>query len=273
MSDTELNQLLHKEKRKQLVLFVAIAISVLLFFFLPFLGVITIVISVGLYSRSKKVIKDNIGSMIAYDVIGKYIDDLEYHQSEQFDHSLINSVYMAFPGYDRIRTNDLICGFYKNHKIRMCDLILTDRRVSTAGKGTSTHNVTVFQGPYIEMAFAKKVKEQVTVTNDKFLSDGNINMESESFNEAFNVYSQSEHDAFFVLTPQMMERIEKLNDLAGGDIHINFHPNGNIYFAINNHQNNFEIEFHHRDITMIKEDFDNQLRFIISLIDEIIEDD
>ncbi len=271
MTNNEYNRQLQKEKGKRITYIIVGVIGVALFLFIPVIGLILIILATFLFSRSKKMIKEEIGAKIAQDVIGRYIDDLIYDPHGSFDTTIINGIYMDFPNYDRIHSNDLIKGTYKGHRLMMCDLRLSERQTTSNGRGTRTHYVTVFAGPYIAISFDKTITSSVTVSHHRFFSQGNIKMESEHFNENYNVTSESEHDAFYILTPQMMERIERINALAGDDIYICFDHSGFIYIAVNNDQNNFEISFDHDDTTKIKEDFDKQFIYILRFIDELLE--
>ena len=50
------------------------------------------------------------------------------------------------------------------------------------------------------------------------LEQNRIQMESVAFNKAFSVYSSNAHDAFYVLTPPMMERMMQIShQLSGGE--------------------------------------------------------
>ena len=80
---------------------------------------------------------------------------------------------------------DYISGSYKGRAIELCDLELTETRVVSSGKTTRTEHVTVFQGPYISIAYDKEVSCPVTVTRQgNLLKRGSlVKLESEEFNK------------------------------------------------------------------------------------------
>ena len=66
-----------------------------------------------------------------------------------------------------------------------------------------------------------------------------VSMESESFNQKFNVYAQNEHDAFYIITPSLMSRIEKLDELNKGKLLLCFIDN-RLHIGINDNKDSFE---------------------------------
>ena len=66
-----------------------------------------------------------------------------------------------------------------------------------------------------------------------------VSMESESFNSKFNVYTQNEHDAFYIITPSLMTRIEKLDDMTKGKILLCFIDN-RLHIGIYDNKDSFE---------------------------------
>ena len=66
-----------------------------------------------------------------------------------------------------------------------------------------------------------------------------VSMESESFNSKFNVYTQNEHDAFYIITPSLMTRIEKLDDMTKGKLLLCFIDN-RLHIGIYDNKDSFE---------------------------------
>ena len=67
--------------------------------------------------------------------------------------------------------------------------------------------------------FNKKFVANMYVVSKNFLSSSitkstlsKVKLEDTEFNKLFNVYSGLEHDAFYILTPSLMEKIKKLED-------------------------------------------------------------
>lgn len=217
---------------------------------------------------ASKRIKEGISSKIAETVLGKYFDNLHYDHLGGFSDNEIDNVEMGFPAYDRIKTNDYIEATYRGLKIALCDLTLTDRRSDSDGK---SHDVTVFSGAYLKIPFDKYFETPVTVNKrgGKFFNKG-IKLEDESFNAEYGIFSDSDHSAFYVLTPHMMEKIKRIDHLADAEIFLNFDGQGYLYLAINNYTDAFEMHFTNSDVDEAIGEFQEQVAYLLAIIDEII---
>ena len=66
-----------------------------------------------------------------------------------------------------------------------------------------------------------------------------VSMESESFNKRFNVFAQNEHDAFYIITPSLMEKIERLDDNNKGKLLFCF-INNKLHIGVYDGKDSFE---------------------------------
>ena len=66
-----------------------------------------------------------------------------------------------------------------------------------------------------------------------------VEMESEEFNKRFTVYAQSEHEAFYILTPSLMEKIERLDDNNSGKLLLCF-INNRLHIGLYDNKDYFE---------------------------------
>ena len=266
----DLNKIIADAKRNQIIAVILIVAGILLTLFLSFIGVVLAVIGIIILAKTRNDLKNKVGNKIAYDVLGKYIEDLNYEPNGSFEESIFDRVEMDFPHYDRLTTNDYISGRYHDMDLRMCDLLLQQRQVHSDGKHTRTTYVTVFQGPFMEVAYDKTVQSPVTLSPKGFsLFNSSIETESEEFNKRFEINCASEHDAFYILTPQMMERIERVHDLAEYDLYINFNK-GHLYIGVNNHNNSFELGMFENNAEAIQSEFEDDLKYLLSIIDELM---
>lgn len=293
MIQDNLDSYIKSKQRQKIIGTILIVIGVLIFILFPFMairgsgffenldaspffgviaGIIFFAFGIALTSKSSKDLKDNVGATIAKEVLGSYFDDLVYDPQRGFDYRTIKSVDMGFPGFDDAESNDYISATYKGHKLEMCDLHLTDTRVVSNGKTSRTEHVTVFRGPYMKIGYDKSISHPVIINERAFLFNGDrIEMENEAFNKEYNVYCEDEHDAFYIITPHMMERIERVNGLADDKIFINFNNDGYLYIAIYNNHNSFEISMSDDSSLAIKESFKKELDYLLRVIDELIE--
>lgn len=118
-----------------------------------------------------------------------------------------------------------------------------EERITEDNKGerkTETVRVDVFGGIWIKVRQSKKVSSPVYVRErnqkrsgkyDEKSLCGNIELENEAFNEKYAISSDSQQDAFYVLTPQLMEQLEALDARAEGKTSVAFVGN-DVHFAL-----------------------------------------
>ena len=272
MDNNELNRLIAEEKKRLITAGIIVGAGLLLSMLLnTAVGFIMAVIGLILLLNSRRKLKTTVGAEAARVVIKKYIDDAFFDQNSGIDEALIRKADMGFPGYDRIKCGDYIKGSYHGHDIELCDLNLSELRTVRHGKTTSTRYVTVFQGPYMRISYDKELSSPVTLTKRYQLLSGNqVKLESEEFNRKYKVYCDSEHDAFYILTPHMMERIESVHEKAADDIYINFCNDGHVYIAIDNKRDSFEVSLRDKSIEEIEKRFNRELSYPLSVIDELM---
>ena len=72
-----------------------------------------------------------------------------------------------------------------------------------------------------------------------FLLYNKVSMEDMEFNKEFKVYAQNELDAFYVLTPNCMEKIKELKDKTKGRLLLCF-INNRLHVGLYNNKDLFE---------------------------------
>ena len=97
-----------------------------------------------------------------------------------------------------------------------------------------------------------------------------VSMESESFNKKFNVFAQNEHDAFYIITPSLMERIERLDENNKGKLLLCFIDN-RLHIGIYDGKDSFEPgsvfkEIHEQEAI---EKISNEIKVITQFVDEL----
>ena len=66
-----------------------------------------------------------------------------------------------------------------------------------------------------------------------------IEIESDAFNKKFNIYAQNAHDAFYILTPSLMEKIDNLEKRNKGKILLCF-INNQLHVGLYDGKDSFE---------------------------------
>ena len=182
---------------------------------------------------------------------GKFTD-LHYDPDLGIPYSTIAATKMMRMG-DRYHSEDYISAKYKDIKFEQSDIHIEEEHESTDSEGnTSTTYVTIFKGRWMIFDFNKEFKADVQISQKGF---GNskvkrlfgkkeelfkkVYMESETFNKKFNVFAQDEHDAFYIITPSLMERIERLEQKNKGKLLFCFIKN-KLHIGIYDNKDSFE---------------------------------
>ena len=138
---------------------------------------------------------------------------------------------------NRYHTEDLITGKYHNVYFAQSDLVVEYK--------DDNSSITYFKGRWIGFNYPKQFQGTVTIKDKKFsygakrkdLSD--IQLENPLFNEMFTIKSSDMHLAYYLLTPQIMERLMYLKQNAQGKIIACFRD-GILHIFISDNQNSFE---------------------------------
>ena len=179
---------------------------------------------------------------------------------------------------NRFHSEDYIRAVFDGVPFEMSDVTVQDVRST----GKSTYTVTYFKGRMLVFDFPDKAVGSVQVFTDNFKYRGRpfgnlrpqkVEMEGVNFNRRFDVTAFSPHDAFYLLTPQFME---KLDHLASNYTSIGIHFCGNkVFVGFNEPYNN---AFDSKSM-MNKLSYDeemaktqkeiNDIKFIISMLREM----
>ena len=182
---------------------------------------------------------------------------------------------------DRYSSNDYISGKYKNINVIQADVHIEEEHETTDSDGnTTTTWVTIFMGRWMIFDFNKIFKANIQVCqkgfgNSKLSNWGSktkykkVMMEDQVFNNIFRTYAQDEHDAFYILTPSLMEKIKKLVNNISGKLLFCFVDN-KLHIGIQNNKDSFE----HGIFTKINEekvtnDISQDIKMITNFVDEL----
>ncbi len=171
-------------------------------------------------SRPVKKYKSSVKSIIFPNVFSFFGDDFKYsEQSLLTVHALKPSG--LIPSYDNEYTEDYIRGSYEGVGIRLMEAKMTETR----GSGKSRRTVTVFKGIFILLDMNKNFSGKTILKKDagkignwftdKFNKLENVALEDPVFEKQFEVYSNDQVEARYLLTTSFMERLLKLSDLLG----------------------------------------------------------
>lgn len=239
---------------------ITILVTVFFIFLMPSLIMIPIIlgiiITVFSTAKLKYQYKSTFKKIFVVKALESKFTDLVYDPDRGMPYETIAGTNMMYMG-DRYHSEDYISAKYKDIKFEQADVHIEEEHTSTDSDGhTTTTYVTIFKGRWMIFDFNKTFKADVQISQKGF---GNskaktftlfgkkddvfkkVSMESESFNQKFNVYAQNEHDAFYIITPSLMARIEKLDEFNKGKLLLCF-INNRLHIAIYDNKDSFEPE-------------------------------
>ncbi len=175
-------------------------------------------------------------------MIDSIIPGLTYVPEKGFDENEVfeSKVLKKFTTY---KSEDYLSGTIKGKSFESADV----RIEQVVSNGKTTTRIIRFLGRLFIVDFQKKFENDVYITTDKihnqsiFSEDKKVKTESIEFNNKFSVFSESQHSAFYLLTPRFMERMESFSKIAK---HVMFAFKDNkIYIAVHTERDAFDIKY------------------------------
>lgn len=221
-------------------------------------------------SKLKTYVSDN----ITRQALESVFQITEYQPFGAISHRLIEGSNFGISSFDDIHGSDYVKGFYRGLPIEMCDIQLTSRETRTDEDGnTEEYDQEVFKGFWLICDFGKELSADMRLWErgkmGKLFGGKGIQTENEQFNKHFHVESEVEVEAFYILTPHMMEYILEMDRKASGETHMRFDRNGKVQIAIRREHDAFEVGRRRKDAALLRQQFIQEIRYITDLIDEL----
>lgn len=164
-------------------------------------------------------------------MLGSMLDNVEYDWRRGFLGTEVIQFGIVRMG-NCFNSEDYISAEYRNVKFRQADVVIKNVR----GSGRNRRVETYFQGRMFEFNYQSKLVSNVKIFSKAYVSrlnlnDNRVEMEDVDFNTNFNVYSAAPHDAYYILTPPMMEKLRAVSRRYE-NIAFRFAP-GKLYVGIN----------------------------------------
>ncbi len=233
-------------------------------------------------------------------IIGEFFDDFQYSYREGFKEI---QKFSLVKGGNNVISEDYFSGTYRDVKFEQAEVIVkkssgcililgnlfaififvkrmisarTINRKTKAGK-RKNKTKTYFSGQMIKFSFPKgnveplhifskgyKHRPQLAAENSKM-----VEMENVIFNENFDVLTTNEHDAFYILTPQLQSRLLILLQRFES---IGFHFRENtMYIGFNSPNDVFDADIRNPiDYLKERKKIHNDLKIIKDVIDIIL---
>ena len=281
-----MNELKQLQNKAKIVLGVTIPLTIIVgialflykpeyIFFVIAIIIIPIIYCAVISKKFKSIFKD----VFVKDALKAIFSDLVFEPEKGMSRNTIADTGMIYMG-NRFSSNDFISGKYKDVSFVQSDVSIQDVRTHTDSKGhTHTEVVNILVGKWMIFDFNKTFKANVQVKS-KFFSFsklGNfgdsryqtVKMEDEDFNKKFSVHAQNEHDAFYILTPQLMEKIKNLSEGLKGRVMLCFIDN-KLHVALNNNKDSFEYSlFGKLDEAQINDYVSKEIKIITDFVDKL----
>ena len=226
--------------------------SVLLFLgksALPFLIVFGAFIGIGIYALSKRdfvYFKQRFKQIIIKTIITEFNPDLNYIPDGYIKE---NDFYQSklFLDYPYIyHGEDYVSGKLDHTDFRMSELRVKEESQSS----DEDSNKIVFEGVFLVADFHKYFHSETYILPETEWKSVGLNkrkhkgadlilMENEEFERNFRVFTTSDQDARYILSPSIMERILALKYKYGDKVAISFRGS-NVYIALSTKRDFFE---------------------------------
>ncbi|MCM1272055.1 MAG: DUF3137 domain-containing protein [Clostridium sp.] len=204
-------------------------------------------------------------------VLGEFFENPQYNWDSGFTSRSVADFGLTRMG-NRFSSEDYLQATYQGVHFEQADV-----RVQYHTSGKNSHTTTYFSGRMFVFDFPKFDLLPIQVFDESFMyraatAEGfkmnKVNMESVEFNRCFDVKAAREHDAFYILTPHMMENIMDLKRKYSSVL-FNF-SSGRLYLGIECGMGAFDADMR-RPINYAeeKEKMRRDVKVIIDIIDTI----
>ena len=239
-------------------------------FFLIFVVLIIIVLSAVANNNYSKIYKKE----LVAPALSEIFTDVVYIPEKGIPSSVLANTSMIYTG-DSYTTEDYVSGKYKDIKFSSADINIQEQHTDSDGNTTYT---TIFKGQWMIFDFNKTFKSDlllyergIAIARRGHRKNENnfekVEMEDISFNKNFTVYARNSLEAFYLLTPNTMEKIKKLKESLSGGLIFCFH-NNELHIGLNNYKDLYEGNmFRKLDIDKEIELVNEQMKIITNFID------
>ena len=219
-------------------------------------------------SKLKKLLSDNVINGVIKEALG---DAVEYNPWGK-----INPGSMVFPfSYNCADGSDHIKAVYNGLNIELGDIELIDETEDTdieTGQ-TETSRNTQFKGQWLTCDFGKELSGEVYISEwtkkDRRSMKSNVTMDNEQFSKRFCVRADNPQEAYYLLTPHMMEYIITMADKSGGTVYMSFMRNGKMHVAVKTGRDFFELGKNNADVGKLRQKFLGELRWFTDIVDTL----
>ena len=240
-----------------------------LFLIIPPIGLVIILYGTHRIQKLRQEMKELYKEAFVREPLMNNFENVTYEPQWGFPADTVESFQLCQMG-NQFYSEDYIRASYAGvdfeiAEVRVYDVYSTDdrdERSTTYFEG----RMMVFHLPdkavYPMSIFSRKYKHRAISRREA--KQTKVEFESSRFNKAYDVYAQNEHDAFYLITPQFMERLEILADKYADGIALHMIGNSVALAISEPGKNAFDAE-----IEVGKLDFDKEMAKVQGEIDDI----
>lgn len=217
--------------------------------------------------RLKKILSDNVISSVLKEALG---DAVEYNPWGK-----INPGSMVFPfSYNCADGSDHIKAVYHGVNVELGDIELIDESEVTDEEGrTERTRNTQFKGQWLTCDFGKELAGEVYISErtkkTRRSLKSNVTMDNEQFDKRFCVRADDPQEAYYILTPHMMEYIISIADKSGGTVYMSFLRDGKLHVAVQTGRDFFELGKNNANVEELRQKFLGELRWFTDIVDTL----
>lgn len=238
--DLDFLEQLRKSILPRYVIMIALLIGGVIFFvFNPLIAILCIVGGILFFlfaiNSKQKEYKNAYKTLLVAGPFQAAFDQCRYEPNNGLKESDIRATALIDMG-DDFSSEDYVTGYYKDVHFERADVHITETHRDSKG---NSHTVTLFRGRWMIFEFNKNFRSDVQLVQSGFgysntrssifTSKENrrhrVQFEDEAFNKAFRCFAQDEHEAFYVLTPHLLQSIQQISTLMDGKLMLGFIAN------------------------------------------------
>jgi len=209
-------------------------------------------------------------------VLRTIFTDLYFEPKQGISKKVIADTGMMRMG-NRYSSDDFIRGKYKDTGFEQSDVCI--QQVTSDGKHTSV--TTYFKGRWMIFDFNKNFASDLQVRESGFYyakrkggwfsseeKMAKLDLEDQEFNRCFDVYAQNEHEAYYILTPHIMQSMKNLRDRTDGKLLLCF-VKSKLHVGVNSNKNAFEPSILRPVNTAVINSIKDEISIITRFVDEL----
>ena len=244
---------------------------------LALLGLVVAMIGGYTLSKYNESVKKTLSEEIVNGVLAEVLEEVEYNPFGHIPDPAIEGAHMVFPiSFERVRGSDYVKAMYKGMPIEFSDVELyhIDSIYNEERNEWEDRENLAFQGQWLICGGSRKLSGEVhlapcTGKSRRQLRKERILTGNEAFDERFIVTAQYEQEAFYILTPHMMEYILDVQQKSGGDLYMSFLQDEKMHIAVKSGRNFFELGRSRAETSALRGKFLGEIRWFTDMIDAL----